>query len=224
MSEDFQSQVPATPVHDGGRVPPGCLVSNRRWKGSQFHKAARAQVQVIFEDDLGVADFYPTSEMAVVYVSESDLVAGTAYRRKLAKLRKVEKLKGVVVVEKTPMTDQYYLDLQKFVVLELGMVILPISNQTEAAGLLARMVLDEQKPHPNPFLRRRKPQSIDSSLLVTMQTIPKLGAVKAKRLLQKFGSIKNITEASVEELASVIGTANARHVKNFLTTKVTSKR
>ena len=47
------------------------------------------QVKVIFEDDLGVSDFYTSSEAAVIYVSETDLVAGLGYRRKLAKLRKV---------------------------------------------------------------------------------------------------------------------------------------
>ena len=38
------------------------------------------------------------------------------------------------------MTEQHYLDLQKFVVLELGMVLLPITSQNEAAGLLVQMV------------------------------------------------------------------------------------
>ncbi|XP_063951008.1 Fanconi anemia core complex-associated protein 24-like [Lytechinus pictus] len=221
---DDLSQIAATPIHDGGRVPPGCLVSNQKWRGSQLHNTVKGQVKVIFESDLGVSDFYPSSEVAVVYVSETDLVAGVGYRRRLAKLRKVNKLKGVVIAEKTPMTEQYFLDLQKFVVLELGMVLQPISSQTEAAGLLAQMVLEEQKPHANPFRLKRRPQSLDSSLLATVQLIPKLGSVKARALLHKFGSIKNIAQASQQDLAAIVGVSHAKHIRNFLTHKTAPKR
>ena len=44
---------------------------------------------VMHEDQLGVADFYPSSDIGIVYVSEADQVMGNMYRRKLAKLRKV---------------------------------------------------------------------------------------------------------------------------------------
>ena len=46
-------------------------------------------VNVLYEDHLGVVDFHPSERMGVVYVSEGDLVAGTSYKRKLAKLRMV---------------------------------------------------------------------------------------------------------------------------------------
>ena len=38
---------------------------------------------------IGVLDFLLSSNTGVIYVSESDLVSGTAFRRKLVKLRKV---------------------------------------------------------------------------------------------------------------------------------------
>lgn len=224
MASQELSQVAATPIHDRGRVPPGCLVCNPKWRRSQLHDAVQGQVKVIFEEDLGVSDFYTSSEVAVIYVSETDLVAGLGYRRKLAKLRKVNKLKGIVIVEKTPMTAQHFLDLQKFVVLELGMVLLPVSSQTEAAGLLAQMVLEEQKPQANPFRIRRRPQSVDASLLATMQLVPKLGSVKAKALLRRFGSLKKICQASHEELSSVVGVAHAKYIQNFLSLKISPKR
>ena len=48
-----------------------------------------AKVNVLFEEDSSVVDFYPSTGTAVVYITEGDLVAGNMYRRRLAKLRKV---------------------------------------------------------------------------------------------------------------------------------------
>ena len=38
------------------------------------------------------------------------------------------------------MSSQYFCQLQKFVVLELGLVLLPVSQCTEAAGFLLELV------------------------------------------------------------------------------------
>jgi len=44
---------------------------------------------LIFDECLGVIDFCPSSNIAVVYVTEAELVASSAYRRRLVRLRKV---------------------------------------------------------------------------------------------------------------------------------------
>ena len=50
----------------------------------------------------------------------------------------------------------------------------------------------ENNPSSNQFRRRRKAPPIDVMMLATVQTIPKLGEVKAKLLLGKFKSEKYI--------------------------------
>ena len=49
-------------------------------------------------------------------------------------------VKGVVVGERTHMTEQYWADLQQFVVLELGLVLLPVTCPAETARFLIEMV------------------------------------------------------------------------------------
>ncbi len=49
-------------------------------------------------------------------------------------------VRGVVIVERTASTAQYFPGLQKFVVLDLGLVLLPVTSQKEAASLLSQMV------------------------------------------------------------------------------------
>ena len=46
----------------------------------------------------------------------------------------------LVLAEKTTSTAQYYQQLQKFVMLELGFSMLPVPGQAEAAGVLSQMV------------------------------------------------------------------------------------
>jgi hypothetical protein len=46
---------------------------------------------VLFDDSLGSIDFRPSNNVAVIYVSEAELVAGNIHRRKIVKLRKASK-------------------------------------------------------------------------------------------------------------------------------------
>ena len=98
-------------------------------------------------------------------------------------------VKGVVLVERTAASDQYFYDLQKFAVLELGLSLLPVSKQSEAAGLLVQLVTFENRPSVNQFRLKRRPPSIHASVLATVQLLPKLGEVKAKALLEQFHSL-----------------------------------
>ena len=59
-------------------------------------------------------------------------------------------------------------------------------------------VNEEHKPQANPFLIKRRKHPIDVSVLATVQLIPNVGPVKAKQLLQTFGSIRGICGASEE--------------------------
>lgn len=47
------------------------------------------KLNILYEEDSSVVDFYPSNNVGVVYIAEGDLVAGYAYKRRLAKLRKV---------------------------------------------------------------------------------------------------------------------------------------
>ena len=56
---------------------------------SDFLLLCSGRLKVVIEDNLGVIDFHPSNEAGVIYVSETDLVAGSNFKQKIAKLRKV---------------------------------------------------------------------------------------------------------------------------------------
>ena len=46
----------------------------------------------------------------------------------------------VIIAEKTSLSSQYFYELQKFIVMERGLVLLPVASPVEAGRILAQMV------------------------------------------------------------------------------------
>uniref|UniRef100_X2A7L9 Fanconi anemia core complex-associated protein 24 pseudonuclease domain-containing protein n=1 Tax=Capitella teleta TaxID=283909 RepID=X2A7L9_CAPTE len=211
----IHSVLPQPAVNVFLRVPNGHIVCSEKWRSTELIRKLACGVNVLYDDNIGILDFCPSENIGVIYVSEGDLLAGAAYKRKLAKLRMANKVKGVVIVERTSVTEQYFSKLQQLTVLELGMVLLPVGNQAEAANILIGMVHVENKPHDNQLRLKVKNVSIETSVLNTVKTIPCLGDVNARALLECFGSILKIALASEQDLAVVIGRAKAAQVRSF---------
>lgn len=50
------------------------------------------------------------------------------------------RIRGIVIVERTPASDQYFKDVQIFCGLEIGLSVVPVSGPIEAAGFLKQLV------------------------------------------------------------------------------------
>ncbi|XP_067292800.1 Fanconi anemia core complex-associated protein 24 [Pseudorasbora parva] len=200
--------------------PYGHMICHERWRASTLAQGFKGSVKMIFEEELGVVDFCLGNKTCVLYVSESDLVAGNGYRRKIVRFRNANSgLQGIVIVEKTRLSEQYFGELQKFVVLELGLTLLPVSTPAEAAQLIAQLVLGESKE--NPFRRKSVSRLLEPVVLGLVQQIPGVGKVKAMLLLQRFPSIHQLGSASAHELEPIVGQATAQHITAFFNSPFT---
>ncbi|XP_027557319.1 Fanconi anemia core complex-associated protein 24 [Neopelma chrysocephalum] len=198
-------------------VPYGHVIGNEKWRGSEVAQRLQGKVRLIFEDGLGLVDFHLSNRTCILYVSEADLVAGDEFKRRLVKFRNASNLRGLVIVEKTQISDQYFSAVQKLVVLELGMVLLPVANQGEAAQLIVQLVREQSRDQgTNPFLRKQRPPLAEPALFQTAQRIPGVGKTKALLLLQHFGSIHRLCNASISELEQVVGQTAAQQIHTFL--------
>ncbi|NWI27311.1 FAP24 protein, partial [Sula dactylatra] len=201
-------------------VPLGHVIGNEKWRGSEIAQRLQGKIRLIFEDGLGLVDFHLSNRTCILYISEADLVAGDEFKRRLVRFRNASSLGGIVIVERTQISDQYFLAVQKLVVLELGMVLLPVANQGEASQLITQLVSvyvrERSKDHDsNPFLRKQCSQLAEPSVFRTVQQIPGVGKTKALLLLQHFGSIHRLCNASVEELELVVGQTVAQQIYSF---------
>ncbi|KFO86612.1 Fanconi anemia-associated protein of 24 kDa, partial [Buceros rhinoceros silvestris] len=209
-------------------VPHGHVIGNEKWRGSELAQRLQGKTRLIFEDGLGLVDFHLSNRTCILYISEADLVAGDEFKRRLARFRNASSLGGIVIVEKTQISDQYFLPVQKLVVLELGMVLLPVANQGEASQLITQLVMlftlsfaflqvrEESKDrNSNPFLPKQCSQLAEPSVFRTVQQIPGVGEAKALLLLQQFGTIHQLCNASVKELELVVGQTAAQQIYRF---------
>ncbi|XP_072136120.1 Fanconi anemia core complex-associated protein 24-like isoform X1 [Mobula birostris] len=217
MDALLNPSVCSTPVRAGASaVPFGHVIVNEKWRGSELALGCQGRITVVFEDGLGLVDFHLSKRLCVLYISEADLVAGNGYKRKLVRFRNASTLNGVVLVEKTRLSEQYFAGVQKFVVLELGLTLLPVASQSEAAQLIAQLVHEEGRDRDhNPFLRHSRSVLSDTGILASVQKIPGVGKVKAMNLLCRFPSIQQLSAATQEELEPVTGPAVAQQITEF---------
>ncbi|XP_064578932.1 Fanconi anemia core complex-associated protein 24 [Zonotrichia leucophrys gambelii] len=207
-----------SPVTAGSIVVPlGHVIGNEKWRGSELAQRLQGKVRLIFEDGLELVDFHLPNRTCILLISEADLVAGDEFKRRLVKFRNASSLRGIVIVEKTPISDQYYLGVQKLVVLELGMVLLPVANQGEASQLIIQLVREQSRDRgSNPFVGRQRGRPAEPAVLQALQRIPGVGRTKALLLLQRFGSIHRLCNADSQELEQAVGSTAAQQIYTFL--------
>ncbi|KPP71040.1 Fanconi anemia-associated protein of 24 kDa-like [Scleropages formosus] len=213
------SRSPVSPVCRNAVPPYGHLIVHERWRGSALVGGFKGGVKAMFEEQLGPVDVQFSSAASLLYVSESDLVAGNGYKRKLVKFRNSKAgLQGIVVVEKTLLSSQYFPAVQKFVVFQLGLTLLPVSGQTEASRLITQLAHEMSKEtRQNPFVRKSTLRLSDPLVLALMLKIPGVGRAKALTLVQSFPSIHQLSHASVQELRPIVGLTTAQNIRAFFT-------
>ncbi|XP_033941558.1 Fanconi anemia core complex-associated protein 24-like [Pseudochaenichthys georgianus] len=197
-------------------VPPyGHVITSEKWRNSSLIQSLKGGgVNILFEDELGVADFHLPNTSCILYVSESDIIAGNSYKRKLVRYRNTSsRFQELVLVEKTRLSEQNFSAVQKFVVLDLGLTLLPVSGQTEASQLISQIVHGEGRE--NPFRRRSSSRLLDPKVLALVQRVPGVGGVKALALLQEFSSVHQLCSAAPHELEPVVGQAAAQQIHSF---------
>ncbi|XP_069575726.1 Fanconi anemia core complex-associated protein 24 [Brachyistius frenatus] len=197
-------------------VPPyGHVICSEKWRNSSLIQSLKGGgVKILFENELTVADFHLPNRSSVLYVSECDIIAGNSYKRKLVRYRNAySSFQQLVLVEKTRLSEQYFPAVQRFVVFELGLSLLPVSGQAEASQLITQIVHGEGRE--NPFRRQSSFRLLDPLVLALVQQVPGVGRVKALALLQNFSSIQQLCNASPAELEAIVGQAGAQQVHSF---------
>ncbi|XP_032403363.1 Fanconi anemia core complex-associated protein 24 [Xiphophorus hellerii] len=196
-------------------LPYGHILCHEKWRTSSLLQGLKdGGVKILFEKELGVADFHLPSKTRLLYVSECDIIAGNSYKRKLVRYRNASSsFQELVLVERTRLSEQYFSALQRFVVFDLGLSLLPVSGPTEASQLITQIVHGEGRE--NPFRRKTSGRLLDSVTLTLIQQIPGVGRIKALTLMHNFPSLKEISNASPTELEAVVGEGSAQQIHSF---------
>lgn len=172
-------------------------------------------------------DLESGEDLSVLILTEPEYVGAgnTLFKRRLAKLvtsKASSAAHAVVIVVRSARTPpQDFLNLQLFCTVELGLALIPISDNLDKhlPQLLVQLITSRKKKK-NPF-KLGAPKSNCAKkgalgpILTTLSTVPGLSDKKAKDLVERFGSLKAIATAEVADLAPVVGKATANSVHLF---------
>lgn len=89
--------------------------------------------------------------------------------------------------------------------LDFNIPLLSTKNPQDTAALLAVMAKREQDKGRDFSYHDRKPKSTQEQMEFIVSSLPSIGPVNAAKLLEHFGSLKNMVNASKEELTAVEG-------------------
>ncbi len=109
------------------------------------------------------------------------------------------------------------------IIVDFGIPVITTKNPIETANLLYIIAAREQRDEKKPVATRgeKTPMSTREKQQFIVEGLPNISAVLAKRLLEHFGSIKDIVNASEEELKEIqgIGKNIATEIQEIINTR-----
>lgn len=109
------------------------------------------------------------------------------------------------------------------IALDFGISIIPTRNAQDTASMIKRIAIREQSGEKTPIQIRtdKKPVNLWEQQLFIIESLPNIGPVNAKNLLEHFGTVANIINASESQLQEVegIGKKTAANIRKVVDSK-----
>lgn len=109
------------------------------------------------------------------------------------------------------------------IALDFGISIIPTRNAQDTAAMIKRIAIREQSGEKTQIQIRtdKKPVNLWEQQLFIIESLPNIGPVNAKNLLEHFGTVANIINASESQLQEVegIGKKTAANIRKVVDSK-----
>ena len=176
---------------------------------------------------MSVADYQVSEEVAIERKTAKDFVDSIVDKRlfKQARMMMEEFKKPIMILE----GDDFYSGFinpnairgaMTSIALDYGISIIPTRTAEDTAAMIKRIAVREQKGEKRSIQIRteRKPQNLWEQQLFIIESLPNIGPVHAKKLLEHFGTVKAVLEADEKKLQEVdgIGKKTAKNIKDVV--------
>lgn len=194
--------------------PVTAILADHREKNNRIVKELIDLGVSVKTAQLESADYLVSGRVGVELKQVPDFVASIIDGRLLEQVRDLKKNfeRAVVIIEGEE--DIYSIrkvhanairGMLASIVLDFGVPILYTKNPKDTAGLLAVMAQREQNKDHDFSYHDRKPRSMKEQQEFFVSALPGIGLNTAKLLLEHFGSIKDLVNASREEMLQIKG-------------------
>ena len=179
---------------------------------------------------MAVADYQVSDEVAIERKTAKDFVDSIVDKRLFKQARELsEEFKRPLLILEG---DDLYTGMINpnairgsiaSIAIDFGISIIPTRNAQDTAAMIKRIAVREQNGEKTPIQIRtdKKPVSLWEQQLFIIESLPNIGPVNAKNLLQHFGSVEKVINASESELQEVegIGKKTAKNIRKVVESK-----
>ncbi len=106
--------------------------------------------------------------------------------------------------------------------------IIPTRSSEDTAAMIYRLAIRELEKGPMyvPVRTDKKPLSLQEQQIFIIESLPNVGPVTARKLLEKFGTVKGVINAPKDELTQVegIGKVIAQKIRDVIDSSFMSNR
>ena len=210
------------------------IIDNREYR-SNVAKNLMSKDVFIEPRQLDVGDYIVSSRIGVERKNVDDfldsLIKGNLFKQisrlKESYSRPVLILEGENILTRRNINHNAIFGSLASISIDFGIPVLTTKNENETADLLRIMAKREQDiDKKSVVIRGDKPQmSMREQQQYLVEGLPNVSAVLAKRLLDHFGNVKDIANASIDELKEVhgIGQQIATDIVSLFNTEYLSK-
>ncbi len=205
-------------VRPSSRAP--VIIVDSRELNTKVVEHLRRKPVILERDTLELADYIVGEGVGVERKSESDFARSLLDGRLMDQAREMAREfdRAVLIVEGNPRREiepEAVDGALATLAVDFGISVLQSTGPEETAELLYRMARRfEERQRPRP----RKRRSTGDLRVEMLSCIPGVGPELARRLLDEFGSVGGVVNASPSELKRVkgIGERKAREIRRFL--------
>ncbi len=234
-----------TKISNGGKqepapedeIPPDNLViyvDHREAKSGVVRELSNLGVKMKFST-LDVADYQISEDIGVERKSAQDFTSSIIDKRlyKQAKDLSEQFSKPVIIIEGKNM---YAGGLHPNAVrgslaslaIDYSIPIIPTRSPEDTAAMIYRLAMRELEKGSMdvPLRTEKKPLSLQEQQIFIIESLPNVGPVTARKLLEKFGSVKGVINAEKDELTQVegIGKVIAQKILDVIDSDFMSRR
>jgi len=211
---------------EDGELRPVIFADSREGNSRVLRELDKLNVE-IKTMSLPVADYQVSDEVGIERKSTKDFISSIIDKRLYKQARElVENFrKPVIILE----GEDLYSSLihpnavrgaLASLAVDFGIPVIPTRSEEDTAAMLIRIAIREQLKDRSEIQVRteKKPLTLYEQQLFIVESLPNVGPVTAKKLLEEFGSVKNVINASEGELKKVegIGDKIARKIVDVL--------
>ncbi len=206
------------------------IIADAREKRSGVVRFLSDEGALVELKPLPIGDFLCSSRAVVEVKRSSDFVSSIIDGRLLCQLKEMKESfeKPVLIIEGSHEDEMgmprnvhpnAIRGMLAAIAVSYGIPIINSKNPRDTAGLIAAIAKREKEAKaPEPSLHPKKPATLKQQQEYVMASLPGLEIKLARALLEKFGSVKEIMNASEEHLQKVelIGPKKAASIRKVV--------